>query len=230
MSTPLRQEFTKGLSRSNPVFGLLLGLCPTLAVSSSVHNALGMAIAATFVLVCSNVIISLTRDFVPSKVRIPCFIVVIATFVTMVELVMQAYVPPLYKSLGIFVPLIVVNCIILGRAEAFASKNGVVASLLDGLGMGLGFSCAVVLLATIREILGNGTFLGYGLIPGFKPALIMILPPGAFLTLGLILGWINWRRQRREQPHAGRRTLLDIRARTGHDRGVLRTERGRGGE
>jgi electron transport complex protein RnfE len=216
MSTPLRQEFTKGLSRSNPVFGLLLGLCPTLAVSSTVHDALGMAVAATFVLVCSNVIISLMRDIVPSKVRIPCFIVVIATFVTVVELVMQAYAPALYKSLGIFVPLIVVNCIILGRAEAFASKNAVGRSLLDGLGMGAGFGWALIILATIREVLGSGTFLGYRLVPGFNadnfgripkalipsvrptPALIMILAPGAFLTLGLILGFINWRRMRKK--------------------------------
>jgi len=199
MNAPASREFTKGLSKTNPVFVLLLGLCPTLAVSVTVHNAVGMAIAMTFVLVCSNVIISLARDIIPPKVRIPCFIVVIATFVTIVELVMQAYTPPLYKSLGIFVPLIVVNCIILGRAEAFASKNAVGASLLDGLGMGLGFGWALVLLATVREILGHGTFLGYQLVPGFQPALIMILPPGAFLSLGLMLGWINWRRSRRAQ-------------------------------
>ena len=197
MSTPLRQEFTKGFSKRNPVFVLLLGLCPTLAVSTTVSDAIGMAIAATFVLVCSNVIISLARDIIPPRVRIPCFIVVIATFVTIVELVMQAYVPPLYKSLGIFVPLIVVNCIILGRAEAFASKNPVGAATLDGLGMGIGFGWALVILATVREVLGNGTFLGYQLIPGFRPALIMILPPGAFLSLGLILGIINWRHGRR---------------------------------
>ena len=197
MSTPASQEFTKGFSKSNPVFVLLLGLCPTLAVTGTVNDAIGMAVAATFVLVCSNIIISLARDIIPPKVRIPCFIVVIATFVTIVELVMQAYVPPLYKSLGIFVPLIVVNCIILGRAEAFASKNPVGASVLDGLGMSLGFGWALVLLATVREVLGNGTFLGYQLVPGFRPALIMILPPGAFLSLGLILGWINWRRLRR---------------------------------
>jgi len=197
MNAPASREFTKGFSKSNPVFVLLLGLCPTLAVSVTVHNAVGMALAMTFVLVCSNVIISLARDIIPPKVRIPCFIVVIATFVTIVELVMQAYMPPLYKSLGIFVPLIVVNCIILGRAEAFASKNAVGASLLDGLGMGLGFGWALVLLATVREILGHGTFFGYELVPGFQPALIMILPPGAFLSLGLMLGWINWRRSRR---------------------------------
>jgi electron transport complex protein RnfE len=208
-------ELTKGFMKSNPVFVLLLGLCPTLAVSTTVNDAIGMALAATFVLVCSNVIISLTRDFIPDKVRIPCFIVVIATFVTIVELVMQAYVPPLYKSLGIFVPLIVVNCIILGRAEAFASKNAVLPSLLDGLGMGLGFGFALLVLSTIREVLGNGSFLGYRLVPGFgpdnfsgltpadmpgvapTPALIMILAPGAFLCLGLILGFISWRRLRK---------------------------------
>ncbi len=197
MSTPASQEFSKGLAKTNPVFVLLLGLCPTLAVTTTVRDAVGMAVAATFVLVCSNVIISLTRNFIPPRVRIPCFIVVIATFVTIVELVMQAYVPMLYKSLGIFVPLIVVNCIILGRAEAFASKNPPGASLLDGLGMGVGFGWALVILATVREVLGNGTFLGYKLIPGFQPALIMILPPGAFLSLGIILGIINWRRVRR---------------------------------
>ncbi len=197
MSTPASQEFTKGFSKSNPVFVLLLGLCPTLAVTGTVNDAIGMAVAATFVLVCSNIIISLARDIIPPKVRIPCFIVVIATFVTIVELVMQAYLPPLYKSLGIFVPLIVVNCIILGRAEAFASKNPVGASVLDGLGMSLGFGWALVLLATVREVLGNGTFLGYQLVPGFRPALIMILPPGAFLSLGLILGFINLRRLRK---------------------------------
>jgi electron transport complex protein RnfE len=216
MATPYVQDFTKGLAKSNPVFVLLLGLCPTLAVSTTVRDALGMAVAATFVLVCSNVIISLTRDLIPPKVRIPCFIVVIATFVTVVELVMQAYAPALYKSLGIFVPLIVVNCIILGRAEAFASKNTVGRSLLDGLGMGAGFAWALLILGTIREVLGSGTFLGYRLIPGFSadnfgripealipsvrptPALIMILAPGAFLTLGLILGFINWRRMRKK--------------------------------
>jgi electron transport complex protein RnfE len=203
MSAPLRQEFTKGFAKRNPVFVLLLGLCPTLAVSTTVSDAIGMAIAATFVLVGSNVIISLARDIIPPRVRIPCFIVVIATFVTVVELVMQAYVPPLYKSLGIFVPLIVVNCIILGRAEAFASKNPVGAATLDGLGMGLGFGWALVILATVREILGNGTFLGYLLIPGFRPALIMILPPGAFLSLGLILGFINWRHARRARRAGG---------------------------
>jgi electron transport complex protein RnfE len=211
---PLK-ELTKGFLRSNPVFVLLLGLCPTLAVSTTVNDAIGMAIAATFVLVGSNVIISLARNSIPDKVRIPCFIVVIATFVTIVELVMQAYVPPLYKSLGIFVPLIVVNCIILGRAEAFASKNKVFLSLLDGVGMGLGFAFALLVLSTIREVLGNGSFLGYRLVPGFSPdnfsgvkppdmphvaptpALIMILAPGAFLCLGLILGFINWRRLRK---------------------------------
>lgn len=199
MKTPALQEFNKGLSKTNPVFVLLLGLCPVLAVTTTVRDAIGMAVAATFVLVCSNTIISLARNFIPPRVRIPCFIVVIATFVTIVELVMQAYVPVLYKSLGIFVPLIVVNCIILGRAEAFASKNPLGASVLDGLGMGIGFGWALVILATVREVLGNGTFLGYKLVPGFQPALIMILPPGAFLSLGIILGFINWRRVRRER-------------------------------
>ena len=229
MSAPMSHEFTKGFSKTNPVFVLLLGLCPVLAVTGTVKDAMGMAVASAFVLVGSNVIISLARDIIPPKVRIPCFIVVIATFVTIVELVMQAYVPPLYKSLGIFVPLIVVNCIILGRAEAFASKNSVGASTLDGLGMGVGFAWALLLLATVREVLGKGTFLGYQLVPGFRPALIMILPPGAFLSLGLMLGWINWRRMRRERRHAGRRTILDIRRRTGVGRAALRTDEGRSG-
>jgi len=208
----LWKEFSKGILKSNPVFVILLGMCPTLASSTTVNDAIGMTAAVLFVLVGSNVIISMLRNVVPDRVRIPCFIVVIATFVTIVELAMQAYVPPLYKSLGIFVPLIVVNCIILGRAEAFASKNGVVPSLLDGAGMSLGFGVAAGILATIREVLGNGTFFGYRLIPGFAPenfegvapsdmphvaptpALIMILAPGAFLCLGLILGFIGWRR------------------------------------
>ena len=181
-------EFTKGILKRNPVFVLLLGLCPTLAVSTSVTNALGMGAAATFVLVFSNVIISLIRKLIPKKIRIPCFIVVIATFVTLVELFLEAYLPDLNKSLGIFVPLIVVNCIILGRAEAHASRNPVGSSLADGLGMGIGFTLALVLLGAIREILGANSLCGYQLWPRFRPALIMILPPGAFLTIGLLLG------------------------------------------
>jgi electron transport complex protein RnfE len=185
-------ELTKGLYRENPVFRLALGLCPTLAVSTSVKNALGMGAAATFVLLGSNIVISLLGRIIPAKVRIPCFIVVIASFVTIVELVMGAYLPELSKSLGIFIPLIVVNCIILGRAEAFASKHGLWSSILDGVGMGLGFTFAILLIAVIREILGDGKLFGYMVFgPNFQPVLIMILAPGAFITIGLLMGWFN---------------------------------------
>ena len=186
------KELTKGLYRENPVFRLALGLCPALAVSTSVENALGMGAAATFVLLGSNIVISLLGKVIPAKVRIPCFVVVIASFVTIVELVMGAYLPELSKSLGIFIPLIVVNCIILGRAEAFASKNGLWLSIMDGLGMGLGFTFAIVLIGAIREILGDGKFFGYMVfVPGFQPVLIMILAPGAFITIGLLMGYFN---------------------------------------
>ncbi|MEA1927097.1 MAG: electron transport complex subunit E [Candidatus Auribacterota bacterium] len=193
------KEFTKGIFKRNPVFVLLLGLCPTLAVSTSVGNAIGMGAASTFVLVFSNFFVSLIKNTIPKKIRIPCFIVVIATFVTLVELFLEAYLPDLNASLGLFVPLIVVNCIILGRAEAFASRNKVSLSLADGLGMGVGFTLALVLLGTIREILGSNSLLGYELIPGFRPAMIMILPPGAFLTIGLLLGLFALIRTRREK-------------------------------
>jgi electron transport complex protein RnfE len=192
------KEFTKGIFQRNPVFVLLLGLCPTLAVSTSVENAMGMGAASTFVLVFSNLLVSLIKNFIPKKIRIPCFIVVIATFVTMVELFLEAYLPDLNESLGLFVPLIVVNCIILGRAEAFASRNPVSLSLADGLGMGVGFTLALMLLGSIREILGSNALFGYELIPGFRPAMIMILPPGAFLTIGLLLGLFALLRARRE--------------------------------
>ncbi len=186
------QEFTKGIIKENPVFVMALGLCPTLAVSTSVQNAIGMGTAATFVLVCSNILISLLKNVIPSKVRIPCFILVIASFVTIVDMTMEAYVPALHKSLGIFIPLIVVNCIILGRAEAFASKNGVFKSMLDGLGMGLGFMLAIMVIASIREILGTGALLNIHLLPAsYKPMIVAILPPGAFITIGLLMGLLN---------------------------------------
>lgn len=185
-----------GLFKNNPVFVLYLGLCPLLAISTSVRDGFGMGLAATFVLLGSNTIVSAIRGVIPRRVRIPCFIVVIATFVTIVELFLAAYQPALYKSLGLFVPLIVVNCIILYRAESFASKNTVFSSFLDALGMGFGFTLALLLLAFIREGLGKGTLLGYKLIPGFEPAVIMILPPGAFLTIGLLMGFFNWRKNR----------------------------------
>ena len=191
-------EFTKGLYRQNPVFRIALGLCPTLAVTTSIKNGIGMGIAASFVLVGSNVIISLIRKGVPPRIRIPMFIVVIATFVTIWDMVMHAVDPQLHKSLGIFVPLIVVNCIILGRAEAFASKNGIFRSALDGLGMGAGFTLALVSIAFVRELLGSGKLLDIPVLGmGFQPVLLLILPPGAFLTLGLFLALFNWLEARR---------------------------------
>ena len=191
-------EFTKGFYKQNPVFKQALGLCPVLAVSNSVESALGMGVAATFVLLCSNFIVSLIRKIVPVKIRIPIYIVVIATFVTIVDLAMAGFLPALHKTLGIFVPLIVVNCIILGRAEAFAGKNNVGRSLVDGLGMGLGFTFALVLLGAIREFMGNGSLLGIPVMSaGYEPVLIMILPPGAFLTIGFVLGFFNWLENRR---------------------------------
>ncbi len=187
----LLNEFTKGIFRENPIFVIVLGLCPALAVSTSLENALGMGIAASFVLVSSNIIISSLRSIIPQRIRIPCFIVVIASFVTIVELLMAAFSPQLARQLGIFVPLIVVNCIILGRAESFASKNGISASILDALGMGLGFTLALSVVAIIRELLGSGRILGFAVFKGLPPATIMILPPGALLTLGLLIGLIN---------------------------------------
>lgn len=186
------KKLTKGLFKENPVFGLMLGLCPALAVSSSVQNALGMGMSATFVLCCSSVIVSLVRNIIPKEVRIPCFIVIIATFVTVVQLLLQAYLPALNASLGIFVPLIVVNCIILGRAEAFASKQPMFEALLDAVGMGIGFTFALAVIATFREILGAGKFFGIVLVDGIKPSLIMILAPGALLTMGFLLALMNY--------------------------------------
>lgn len=188
----LFREFLKGVTWENPTFRLALGLCPTLAVSTSVVNGFGMGVAATFVILGSNIIVSTIRNFIPTKIRIPCFIVIIATFVTIVELVMKAYFPALSKSLGIFVPLIVVNCIVLGRAEAFASKHSTLESIFDGLGMGVGFTIALVLISAIRESLGNGTLLGLIIVKGFEPALLFILAPGALLVIGLLIGLVNY--------------------------------------
>ncbi|HDP97740.1 MAG TPA: electron transport complex subunit E [bacterium] len=190
---PISNEFFKGFYKENPVFKLALGLCPTLAVSNSLQNAVGMGAAATFVLLCSNVIVSLIRKGVPKKIRIPIYIVIIATFVTIVDLVMAGFAPDLHKSLGIFVPLIVVNCVILGRAEAFAGKNSVAYSFIDGLGMGIGFTFALSAVAVVRELLGSGKLWGFPIMgSGFEPVLLLILPPGAFLTLGLFVGLFNW--------------------------------------
>ena len=180
-----------GIITENPTFRLLLGMCPTLAVTTAAINGIGMGLATAFVLIASNLVISLLKDFIPSQVRIP-HIVVAATFVTMTGMLMEAFVPALYESLGIFIPLIVVNCIILGRAEAFASKNSPLVAIADGIGMGLGFTLALTLLGIIREIFGAGTLFGMQIMPqAYNPAVIMILPPGAFLTLGLLLGLLN---------------------------------------
>ncbi|HSG28861.1 MAG TPA: electron transport complex subunit E [Candidatus Krumholzibacterium sp.] len=185
-------EFIKGFWSENPVFRLVLGLCPTLAVTTSAENGIGMGLASTFVLVCSNAVISILRKVIPKKVRIPAFIVTIATFVTIVDLVMNGYFHALHKSLGLFIPLIVVNCIILGRAEAFASKNGIGLAIIDGLGMGAGFTLSLFVLGAIRELLGNGTILGATIFGGsYNPLLLMILPPGAFIVLGIMLGLMN---------------------------------------
>lgn len=184
--------FLNGLIKENPTFVLMLGMCPTLAVTTGVINGIGMGLSTTVVLICSNIVISMLRRFIPNKIRIASYIVIIAGFVTVVEMLLKAYVPSLSESLGIYIPLIVVNCIILGRAEAFASKNSVVSSLFDGLGMGLGFTCALTLIAAVREILGAGSFAGIKLFgEGFQPVSIMILPPGAFLTLGILIAVIN---------------------------------------
>lgn len=181
-------NFSKGFLKENPLFVLLLGMCPALAVTSSAINGLGMGLATTFVLLMSNIFISLIKGFIPDKVRIPAFIVVIASFVTIADLLMQAYTPALSKQLGIFIPLIVVNCIVLGRAEAFAAKNNVFSSMIDGSGMGLGFTMALVIIGGIREILGSGAIFGIKFIPeGSDGILVFILAPGAFITLGFII-------------------------------------------
>ena len=194
----LGKEFSKGILRENPLFRLTLGMCPSLAITTSVNNALGMGVAFTSVLLASNMAISALRKIIPESIRIPCYIVIIAAFVTVTEMLMQAYMPELFESLGIFIPLIVVNCIILGRAEAFASKNTVLPSFLDGLGMGIGYTLALVIVSTFREVLGAGTFMGYPLFADSVPsALIMILPPGGFITLGCVLAFLNLMQNRK---------------------------------
>ncbi len=188
----LLKTFTKGIWKENAVFKLLLGMCPLLAVTTSAENGLGMGAASTFVLVCSNIVVALLRKLIPSKVRIPAFIIIIATFVTIVQLCMEAWVYGLYQALGIFIPLIVVNCLILGRAEAFASKRPVIDAAVDGMGMGLGFTLALFILGAVREIFGSGALLGVSLFgASYQPMLLMILPPGAFITLGLLLALMN---------------------------------------
>lgn len=186
------KNFTKGIIKENPTFVLLLGMCPTLGTTTSAINGMGMGISTMFVLILSNIAISLIKNFIPSMVRIPAFIVVIASFVTILQLAMQAYVPALYSTLGVFIPLIVVNCIILGRAEAFASKNNVLSSAVDGAGIGIGFTLSLTLLGSVREILGSGAIFGYKFIPSTMDGmLIFVLAPGAFLALGYLLALFN---------------------------------------
>ncbi len=186
------QPFVNGLINENPTFRLVLGMCPTLAVTTSVSNGIGMGLATTFVLVCSNFVISLIRNFVPGKVRIPAYIVVIATFVTVVQMLLEAFLPDISASLGLFIPLIVVNCIIFARAESFASKNPPIASIMDGLGMGLGFTAALTILSAIRELIGAGTLLGIPVLGASYPGvLLFVLAPGGYLTLGLTLMAFN---------------------------------------
>jgi electron transport complex protein RnfE len=192
MAKTITQEFTKGLWAEIPPFRLVLGLCPVLGVTTTMENGIGMGLATTFVLLCSNILVSALRNIIPPKVRIACFIIIIATFVIVVELVMQAYTYPLFLRLGLFIPLIVVNCIVLGRAEAFASKNGLLPSMADGLGIGIGFTLSLAALGAIREIFGTGTFLGASVFgPSFQPFTFMIQAPGAFVCLGLMLCIMN---------------------------------------
>lgn len=195
----LRAELLKGVWRENAVFRLLLGMCPILAVTTSAENGLGMGLATTFVLICSNAAVSLLRKAIPAQVRIPCYIVVIASFVTVVQLGMEAFFYDLYQALGIFIPLIVVNCIILGRAEAFASRRPLLPAMADGVGMGVGFTLALFVLGAVREIGGSGQLLGLPLFgAGYQPFLLLILPPGAFIALGLLLAAMNrWELRRK---------------------------------
>ena len=193
----LFSEFVKGIIRENPTFVLVLGLCPTLAVSVTLTNGVGMGIAASFVIIGSNIIIAMLKNLIPEKVRIPCYIVVIATFVTVTELTMKAFSPALDRALGIYVPLIVVNCIVLGRAEAYASKQSVAMSLFDGIGMGVGFTLALILISGLREVFGAGTFFGHTVIKGFEPMFVIGMPSGALLVIGLLLGFFNLVKERR---------------------------------
>ncbi|MFQ9698176.1 MAG: electron transport complex subunit RsxE [Zhenhengia sp.] len=188
----LLERLKAGILIDNPTFMQVLGMCPTLAVTTSAQNAVGMGLATTAVLICSNTVISLLRRCIPSKIRIPAFVVIIASFVTMIDLLLQAYIPALHAQLGLFLPLIVVNCLILGRAEAYASKNKVIPSLFDGLGMGLGFTLALTAIGTVREILGAGSLFGISVMPAtYEPAIIMILAPGAFFTLAILMAILN---------------------------------------
>ena len=185
------ERLYNGIIKENPTLVLILGMCPTLAVTSSATNGVGMGLSTTAVLICSNFVISLIRKIIPDSVRIPCYIVVIASFVTIVQMLLKGFVPALNESLGVYIPLIVVNCIILARAEAFAGKNGPIASLFDGVGMGLGFTLALTVLGAVRELLGNGSVFGFTLLPETCKTLLMILPPGAFFTLAFLMVLVN---------------------------------------
>lgn len=198
------KEFTKGLIKENPTLVTLLGMCPTLAITTMASNAIGMGAAATFVLICSNAVISLLKKVIPKQVRLPCYIVIIAGFVTLVGLLLQAYLPPIYDALGIYLPLITVNCIILGRAEMFASKNNVAASVMDGAGMGIGFTLALLCVGSIREIIGSGTWFGLQICPDFmEPMTIFILPAGGFFVLGCVIALVNKIANRKPPEAAG---------------------------
>lgn len=192
------KELKRGIITENPILVLALGLCPALAVSTSVMNGLGMGLASTFVLICSNVIVSIVKGWIPAKVRIPCFIVVIATFVTITQLLIKAYAPLLDSQLGIFIPLIVVNCMILGRAEAFASRNNPFKALIDGLVMGIGFTIALVILSAIRELLGSNKIFDLMVIPGFQPMTVFILAPGGFFAIAFVMAIVNHIRNKKE--------------------------------
>lgn len=199
----LGYEFSKGLIKENPVLRLVLGTCPTLATTTSLESAIGMGLSAAIVLVCSNIVISALRKVIPQKVRIPCYIVVIAGFVTVVQMLVKAFLPALDQQLGVYLPLIVVNCIILGRAEAFAGKNGVAASALDGLGMGVGFTAALVLMGGVRELLGAGTLLGFQILPeSVPPMTIFVLAPGGFFVFGILMACANKLAERKGKPKA----------------------------
>ncbi|SIP87034.1 electron transport complex protein RnfE [Alkalispirochaeta americana] len=201
----MKKEFLKGFLKENPVFVLLLGMCPTLGVTSSAMNGLGMGLATTAVLLGSNVVVALVKNLIPDKVRIPAFIVVIASFVTIIDLTMAAFLPPLHEQLGLFIPLIVVNCVILGRAEAFASKNGLVASVVDALGMGFGFTFALTLLGAVREMLGAGALFGLPLpFLSDNPILLFVMPPGAFLALGFLIAAVEAVRKKAAALSAGK--------------------------
>lgn len=191
--------FKNGIGKDNPIFTQQVGMCATLAITTSLLNGIGMGLAVTAVLTGSNIVISALRKYIPDEVRIPAFVIIIAAFTTIIDLLMHAYTFSLYQALGVFIPLIVVNCLILARAEAFASKNGVVDSIFDGLGMGIGFTIALAILSSVRELLGNGTLLGFRILPeAYEPMMIMVQPPGSFIALGLLLGLVNYLSRRKK--------------------------------